>query len=184
MPTLLGVIQSHIGEGESVGSFLQNHLADLCKEMGTELDPAYDYALWRVDFNPVPLGRLTPKLYAIKKQEDWNVEVDKYIASGVDPRPREEIELAAKIGPNNGALYWHCEGVGCTKVEGRDVQKLHVCAKCKLSVYCSRECQTTAWKNHKGVCGSSEQQGQALPSQVQMMRFMAELATSMSAAQR
>jgi hypothetical protein len=33
------------------------------------------------------------------------------------------------------------------------------------AVYCSRQCQNSDWKSHKGVCGGPLQLEQALPSQ-------------------
>lgn len=73
---------------------------------------------------------------------------------------------AAKISAGGGALFRACEGAGCRKVEGRDVERLNACAKCKAAVYCSRACQASAWKTHKEACGSAECGGQMLPSQV------------------
>jgi splicing suppressor protein 51 len=37
---------------------------------------------------------------------------------------------------------------------------LKPCAKCKSSLYCSRECQTGDWKVHKNVCASNAAEGQ------------------------
>ena len=58
--------------------------------------------------------------------------MDEYIILGKDPRPRLDIELAAKIGLHGGPLYRRCESRDCNKVEGRDVDKMKCCAKCKL----------------------------------------------------
>jgi hypothetical protein len=68
----------------------------------------------------------------IKQQEDWNAQVDSYIASGVDSRTKEQIELGAKIGPDHGPLHRRCEGVGCNKLEGRDETKMNTCGKCRM----------------------------------------------------
>lgn len=64
----------------------------------------------------------------------WNALIDDYIASGKDVqgRSREEIERVAKIGPWNGALIRVCEGVGCEKVERKDVAILKQCTRCKI----------------------------------------------------
>ena len=40
---------------------------------------------------------------------------------------------------------------GCKKPEG--VVKLMVCAKCRSTSYCSRDCQKADWKDHKKSCG-------------------------------
>jgi hypothetical protein len=58
--------------------------------------------------------------------------VDKYIASGVDSRPRFEIEAAAKIGVSLGAMCRVCEADSCTKMEGREIQKLSTCSRCQM----------------------------------------------------
>jgi hypothetical protein len=34
--------------------------------------------------------------------------------------------------------------------------KLLVCGRCKSASYCSKECQTTAWKTHKTVCAAAK----------------------------
>lgn len=65
-------------------------------------------------------------------QKAWNDTVDHYIRSGLDDRPKKEIERAAKIGPSNGALYRTCYGENCTVTEGRDVQKLEKCGNCRI----------------------------------------------------
>jgi hypothetical protein len=65
-------------------------------------------------------------------QKRWNDAVDKYIGLGVDKRPKDIIERAAKIGITNGALYRRCEGTQCDKLEGFNIDKLDVCAKCKI----------------------------------------------------
>ena len=62
---------------------------------------------------------------------EWNKLIDDYIDQGVDSRPREEIEKAAKVGSGNGALFRTCEGVQCGNDESKD-QKFNCCSKCKL----------------------------------------------------
>lgn len=64
--------------------------------------------------------------------QEWNAAVDKYINSGVDPRPRSSIEAAAKIGISLGAMYRKCQADGCDKVEGRDIEKMSTCSRCKV----------------------------------------------------
>ena len=57
--------------------------------------------------------------------------MDKYIVEFDDPRPRFDIERAAKIGTWNGALIRRCEGDGCKKSESKDVM-MKFCSKCKI----------------------------------------------------
>lgn len=64
--------------------------------------------------------------------DEWNRAVDKYMASGVDPRPRFDIELQSKIGMTGGPLYKICEADNCKKAEGREVDKMKCCGSCKL----------------------------------------------------
>ncbi|KII86013.1 hypothetical protein PLICRDRAFT_178309 [Plicaturopsis crispa FD-325 SS-3] len=132
------------------------------------LDEAFGYALQKATYLPVPsnrhgmLGRHTLGL----TQATWNSDVDKYIKLGTDPRPKEDIERAAKIGLYHGALYRKCEGPECTKLERRDLVKLQTCSRCSITPYCGKSCQAAAWRVHKPVCGSVDQQAQPLSAQM------------------
>ncbi|KAJ7780938.1 hypothetical protein B0H16DRAFT_1817221 [Mycena metata] len=97
--------------------------------------------------------------------EQWNEAVDDYIASGVDKRPGEAIENAAKRGAKGGPLYRKCEALGCTKVEGRNCVRMLVCSGCSRTVYCGRECQRLDWSRHKPPCRAGKVVVQMLPSQ-------------------
>jgi hypothetical protein len=112
------------------------------------------------------------------------------IDSGVDSRPRSEIEWAAKIGISLGAMYRACEADGCDKVEGRDIEKMLTCARCKVvrlhdtlyslacsycttqTFYCSASCQKVHWRTPKPLCGSLDQTEQPLSSQVALSDFV------------
>ncbi|KAJ7454852.1 hypothetical protein FB451DRAFT_656850 [Mycena latifolia] len=128
------------------------------------IDPAFAYALSRADFSPQPRGRNISRPIAENYQKR-NMLIDEYIATQKDLRPRQSIERAAKIGPWNGALIRACEGPGCGNIEGTDVQRLKLCSKCQLSVYCGSDCQRRAWKMHKTQCSKPGQKEQSLPSQ-------------------
>ncbi|KAJ7167311.1 hypothetical protein C8R43DRAFT_877406 [Mycena crocata] len=95
----------------------------------------------------------------------WNEAVDVYIASKVDGRTRQAIENAAKVGPAGGPLHRRCEAAGCTKLEHRNGVKLLRCAGCNTTMYCSLDCQKSAWAGHKLACKSGEAKVQLLPSQ-------------------
>ena len=48
--------------------------------------------------------------------------------------------------------------VHCKKVQSRDVGKMSVCSKCKVTRYCSRACQVAHWKaGHKHACAAEVQ---------------------------
>ncbi|EPQ56126.1 hypothetical protein GLOTRDRAFT_74639 [Gloeophyllum trabeum ATCC 11539] len=129
-------------------------------------DPAFAYAISKADFCPIPRGRsFVSKEEGTELSDVWNGFVDEYIAQGSDERPRVEIERAAKINTHCGALFRVCEGPSCGKLEGRDVERLSLCSKCKIAVYCSRTCQAASWKEHKEQCSSGSRVEQMLPSQ-------------------
>lgn len=124
-------------------------MADVLLAKGL-IDPAFAHALRTLDFIPRygqfcvpynsqhslvgfrPLGRRHTKRQSEENQLRWNAAVDSYISRGDDSRTRAEIERAAKIGLSGGALYQRCEGVGCDKVEGKNIEKLKPCSRCKL----------------------------------------------------
>ncbi|KAJ7672473.1 hypothetical protein DFH06DRAFT_979898, partial [Mycena polygramma] len=126
-----------------------------------KLDPAYAAA-----------GLFSPKgAQTMSKMEVnastglWNAAVDEYIASGVDSRPTETIENAAKVGPAGGPLHRRCEAAGCPNIEYRNGVKLFLCSGCGKAVYCSRTCQKDAWKSHRSACRDGKVKIQLLPSQ-------------------
>ncbi|KAJ7116317.1 hypothetical protein C8R44DRAFT_627700, partial [Mycena epipterygia] len=129
------------------------------------IDPAFAYALSRVDFAPRPQSRMCSRYLSESRQKRWNALIDEYIATKGDRRSKHMIERAAKIGTWNGALIRMCEGPDCGKFEGAEVETLKLCSKCKISVYCSSSCQKSAWKTHKTECGKDGQHEQSLPSQ-------------------
>ena len=51
-----------------------------------------------------------------------------------------------------------CSYCGKPEPELSDGKKLSVCAKCKISRYCSKECQIAEWKIHKRGCFTPEEQ--------------------------
>ncbi|KAJ7175973.1 hypothetical protein C8R46DRAFT_1080233 [Mycena filopes] len=135
-------------------------------------DPAFKFAYFAAGFLAAPRGRSSSKHWCRQKQKEWNAAVDKYIASGVDSRPRSDIEAAAKIGISHGAMLLACEAEGCDKVEGRDTEKMLRCARCKMTFYCSATCQKLDWPTHKRVCGTAAQTERPLPSQVKLLNFV------------
>ncbi|KAJ7178746.1 hypothetical protein C8R43DRAFT_470548 [Mycena crocata] len=140
------------------------------------LDPAFAHALRQAGFFPQPQARKASRVLSEKQQRLWNSLVDDYIDTNAgDKRSRHIIERAAKIGTWHGALIRTCEGPGCTKTEGKDVESLKTCSRCKMSVYCSSDCQTRAWKTHKMKCTKTGQHEQTLPSQDEVKRYQEKM---------
>ena len=136
---------------------LQNNKGDMFRRMlsamGREddIDPAFMYALNNTDFFAKyvstnssvmaqadvtcydrPWEGQISKVEGKKRMDEWNNQVDRYIATAGDPRPRFDIELQAKIGIHGGPLYRRCEAEDCDRVEVRDVEKLKCCGSCKM----------------------------------------------------
>ncbi|KAJ7754504.1 hypothetical protein B0H16DRAFT_1418206 [Mycena metata] len=130
------------------------------------IDPAYVAACKTTQIAPSPSAiRAIPKPQWLQSMKTWNSAVDAYIASGVDHRAPETIEAAAKIGYAGGPLWCKCEGEGCSKMESRDAEAFPRCSGCKTAVYCSHNCQKSAWKAHKTACRAGDVKAQLLPSQ-------------------
>ncbi|KAJ7442658.1 hypothetical protein FB451DRAFT_1105628 [Mycena latifolia] len=139
-------------------------------------DPAFSFAYFQTEFLPWPQGRsISSKYDCRQKQNTWNAAVDKYIASGEDSRPRFEIEVAAKIGTSLGPLFRACEAEGCNKLEGRDIEKVSTCARCKMTFYCGPTCQKLHWSTHKQICGTAAQTERPLPSQLALYDFVCKI---------
>lgn len=88
----------------------------------------------KISIDPItrPQGRTLDKETCVEVQTRWNHAIDEYISHGTDKRQKIEIERAAKIGRSLGALYKKCEGVNCERQEGKDIDKLVCCSKCKI----------------------------------------------------
>ncbi|TDL24168.1 hypothetical protein BD410DRAFT_896885 [Rickenella mellea] len=147
------------------------HLEDLFRMK--LVDPAFAFAMTRVQWNIRPLGRRLPKSFGEFCARSYNEYVDEYIATRRDGRGKLNIEIAAKLGPSCGALSRVCEVDDCSKQEGRNVAKLKMCQKCKMTVYCGVQCQKAHWKVHKSICGTPLQTEQPLPSQRVLHESMA-----------
>ncbi|KAJ7486061.1 hypothetical protein B0H11DRAFT_2016794 [Mycena galericulata] len=137
-------------------------------------DPAFSFAYTQTAHLPWPQARGRNNEDECRRiQKEWNEAVDRYIAIGVDPRPRAEIEAGAKISISLGPLVRICEADNCLKVEGRNMQKVSMCGRCKMTFYCGATCQKLHWPVHKKMCGKDGQSERPLPSQV-VLRMIAE----------
>ncbi|KZP26733.1 hypothetical protein FIBSPDRAFT_854393 [Athelia psychrophila] len=138
------------------------------------IEPAYGFAMKEVQFLPRPQGRSYSKIACLEAQRRWNAAVDKYISLNNVSKPEAifKIEVAAKIGASNGAMYHTCEGAGCVNRDEAN-EKLR-CCKCKMAFYCSASCQHSQWKTHKPICGTVSQKEQALPSQIAIDKYLIE----------
>ena len=47
----------------------------------------------------------------------------------------------------------HCFNLKCSKPETEVPGGLKRCTRCKIAVYCSRDCQAKHWKDHRSTCG-------------------------------
>ena len=67
-----------------------------------------------------------------RRMKEWNSLIDEYIRETFDLRPTWDIEIEAKVDSRGGPLYKKCEVEGCSKVGGRDVEKMKCCSGYKL----------------------------------------------------
>ncbi|KAJ7073878.1 hypothetical protein C8F01DRAFT_971600 [Mycena amicta] len=68
---------------------------------------------------------------------------------GYGPHATTFGDIAAKI-PSKPSLKKSCDK--CGKCPDQTGPGYSVCASCKVSRYCSRECQTGHWKEHRTLC--------------------------------
>ena len=156
---------------EQKRDFMRMHLGPLVAR--GLCDPAYAYAAARTDFMVARPWRndgvpVMPKAQMEERQRVWNAAVDEYIAGAADDAPLEqdgrenredlrdsrEIEVASKVSWTGGPLYTTCAHAACGKVEATPGE-FALCSRCKQARFCSKDCQTAAWKTHKQVCGTN-----------------------------
>ncbi|KAF7295644.1 MYND-type domain-containing protein [Mycena indigotica] len=77
---------------------------------------------------------------------------------GYDPHATTFGAIATKI-PSKPSLKKSCDK--CWKKPDQDGTPYAACASCKVSRYCSRDCQTSHWKEHKPLCRVRVQHAQA-----------------------
>ncbi|KAJ7474080.1 hypothetical protein FB451DRAFT_1247807 [Mycena latifolia] len=83
-------------------------------------------------------------------KKSWgNVQFINSAGDGYGPHATTLGDIATKI-PAKPSLKKSCEK--CRRRPDQDGTGYSVCASCKVSRYCSRECQTSHWKEHKKLC--------------------------------
>ena len=77
-----------------------------------------------------------------------------------------------RMGPRKIG-YDGCSNRGCYHTEVHDKPRFSRCSKCKVAIYCSRDCQATDWKaRHKKVCKGAAEQREKIIRVSQMMQGM------------
>lgn len=72
--------------------------------------------------------------------------------------------------------YDGCSNRDCHRTESHDQPKFANCSKCKVSVYCSRECQVIDWRaRHKKVCKKAAEEREKIERVGKMMQGLSDL---------
>lgn len=72
--------------------------------------------------------------------------------------------------------YDGCVNRNCHRTESHDKPKFANCSKCKVAVYCSRDCQVEDWKaRHKKVCKEAAEEREKMVRVGKMMRGLSDL---------
>ena len=108
----------------------------------------------------------------VEEISDWHIELeDIFDDYNVAKEECEEWRQKVKLSEELGQYDFDCEEVtfcsapSCRKLnEGSSSQKFHYCGACKLSRYCSANCQREHWKQgHKEMCLGTSQLDLSLP---------------------
>ncbi|KAF7361504.1 MYND-type domain-containing protein [Mycena sanguinolenta] len=84
--------------------------------------------------------------------KSWRgVQLINSAGNGYGPHATTFGDIADKI-PSKPSLKKSCEK--CGKRPDQEGMGYSCCSSCKIARYCSRECQTTHWKEHKRLCQS------------------------------
>jgi hypothetical protein len=87
---------------------------------------------------------LIPKAELLVMVKSWNMALEKYC----DEAGLTGSDRASAIEMNRATP---CGSASCTNIETK-VKEFSKCSRCKMIAYCSSECQTKGWKDHKGSC--------------------------------
>ncbi len=100
----------------------------------------------RTNFVPAIAHVLSTKMATDEDDvREFKVRLAKTAANRDHPARQEALEALSSLG-----IISSCSGCGVTKFD--DAVKLSKCGKCNVAHYCSRECQTADWKEHRVEC--------------------------------
>jgi hypothetical protein len=124
------------------------------------IERGFMYALGQRNmFQPMPWVHIVPAVERRIRRKEWNDYIDDYIRDHAqkygDYRSAEEIAIQCKISEDGDALYKKCGNPKCTQYSTDDVP-FKRCSVCKITKYCSPECQKLDWNAHKGPCKRGE----------------------------
>ena len=95
----------------------------------------------------------------------------------MSPVPEWYLYSTVTMGPRKLG-YDYCSTRGCTATEDLAVH-FSLCGRCKVCVYCSRECQLKDWnERHKAVCKKAAAQREQMNSVGKMMQRLSDVSLS------
>jgi len=95
--------------------------------------------------------------------------------SGTSPVPEWYKYSTVTMGPRKIG-YDGCTNRGCNRTEAHDQPRFSSCSKCKVAIYCSRECQAADWKaRHKKVCKEAAKEREQITRMGKMMQGISDL---------
>ncbi|KAJ7302074.1 hypothetical protein DFH08DRAFT_1089974 [Mycena albidolilacea] len=112
----------------------------------TQYIPGFDNPMTSFKFNPGDDSENSSGTKSFRNIQFINSAGDGYGAHSTNFG-----DIADKIPPKP-SLKASCEK--CRKRPDQEGPGYSVCSSCKVSRYCSRECQTSHWKEHKRLCKS------------------------------
>lgn len=83
---------------------------------------------------------------ALKEKVETALDAIEYLYKKIECDCLEGLEQELKQVPDLSC----CDYLACQKV--KEKKDLLLCAKCKVTPYCSRECQVAHWETHKKYC--------------------------------
>lgn len=120
--------------------FVPSHTANLSDDFKAEKDEQLSELMDR-------FGVLDKNL--MHQNEKWEFFAPK---ASVFCHEQDDVDGLTNVGAEESAFWFNAaENHTCDQCHAF-TDKLSRCARCHDAVYCSRECQKTAWKLHKQVC--------------------------------
>ena len=80
-------------------------------------------------------------------QNSMKRDTKKFYRKRIACKCLKEMHLEARKSPPKLGVCYHCKEV-------KERALLMVCGRCRISQYCSRECQIASWPRHKCDCGA------------------------------